>query len=58
MDPWGKIVAQCRGLDDDAELDKVSNGEIGAAELDICTAEVDIGMVEKVRREVPMKRRL
>ncbi|KAH8148250.1 uncharacterized protein LAJ45_07702 [Morchella importuna] len=52
VDPWGRIVAQCR---------KVEVGEeprtAGEVEPEICVAEVDLGMLEKMRKEVPLKRR-
>lgn len=52
VDPWGRIVAQCQ---------KVEIGEepraAGEVEPEICVAEVDLGMLEKMRKEVPLKRR-
>ncbi|OCK86381.1 hydrolase [Lepidopterella palustris CBS 459.81] len=44
VDPWGKIVA---------ELGGVEEGDVG----EICVAEIDLGGLEKVRREMPLVRR-
>lgn len=53
VDPWGKVVAECS---------KVTVGEEPRAaedvEPEICVAEVNTKMLERVRREVPLKRRL
>ena len=59
IDPWGRILASCRALDDDKELQVAQVGEDGGNEdqIEICTAELDLKELDKIRREVPMKRR-
>lgn len=47
VDPWGRVVAMCR-----------SHEEPGTDEPEICVADIDLGIVEKTRKEVPLKRRL
>lgn len=53
VDPWGKVVAECS---------RVKVGDIPKPAVDvepeICFAEVDASLLERVRREVPLKRRL
>lgn len=53
VDPWGKVVAECS---------RVKVGDVpkaaGDVEPEICFAEVDASLLERVRREVPLKRRL
>ncbi|KAI5803397.1 nitrilase [Peziza echinospora] len=59
IDPWGKLLSSCNGIDDDKELETLIAGEDGGTEdqIEICTAELDLEVLEKIRREVPMKRR-
>ena len=58
IDPWGRILAECEAIDDDATLKRLQESEEGGdGEVSICTAEVDLTMLERIRREVPMKRR-
>ena len=47
VDPWGKIVAQLGGTD------KVA----AEYEPEICFAEIDLSLVEKTRKEMPLLRR-
>ncbi|KAF2472302.1 nitrilase-like protein [Lindgomyces ingoldianus] len=49
VDPWGKVVAELGGEEDE----KGRGLDVGK----IAVAEVDLGLVEKVRREVPLLRR-
>lgn len=53
VDPWGKVVAECS---------RITGGEepkaAGDVEPEICVAEVDGGVLESMRRQVPLKRRL
>ncbi|ORY13766.1 carbon-nitrogen hydrolase [Clohesyomyces aquaticus] len=49
VDPWGKVVAQLGGEEDE----KGRGLDIG----EIVVAEIDLEMVERVRREVPLLRR-
>lgn len=49
VDPWGKIIAELGGEEDE----KGRGLEIG----EIATAEIDLEYLEKVRREVPLLRR-
>lgn len=53
VDPWGKVLAECSrvGVGDQPR-------EAGDVEPEICVAEVDLELVERVRREVPLRRRL
>ena len=55
--PWGEVLGRCESWDE-----VVSGGGVGGGEGEgmerICTAEVERGAVDKVRREVPLKRRL
>lgn len=48
VDPWGKIVAKLGGMDSEV-------GERGEGEL--ATAEIDLEHVERIRREITLKRR-
>lgn len=45
VDPWGAVVAQCLGGEE-------------AGEEEVCFADVDLAMVERVRSEVPLRRRV
>lgn len=47
VDPWGKIVGELGGAGEDGKW----------AEPEIAVAEVDLGYLEKVRREMPLLRR-
>lgn len=60
VDPWGRILDKCRGLDDEESLKRVKDGSVGGEEgdVEICIAEVDLGLVERIRKEMPMRRRL
>ena len=60
IDPWGRLLASCNGIDEDKELETLLGGEDGGTEdqIEICTAALDLEVLEKIRREVPMKRRL
>ncbi|KAF1840686.1 carbon-nitrogen hydrolase [Cucurbitaria berberidis CBS 394.84] len=49
VDPWGKIIAELGGEDDDKGR--------GLNEGEIALAEIDLENLEKVRREVPLIRR-
>jgi predicted amidohydrolase len=49
IDPWGKIVAELGGEEDE----KGRGLDVGK----IATAEIDLEYLEKVRREVPLLRR-
>lgn len=53
VDPWGKVLAECSrvGVGDQPS-------EARDVEPEICVAEVDLELVERVRREVPLRRRL
>jgi len=50
VDPWGKVVAELGG--DDAE-----QGGQWKDEAEIATAEIDLDYVDKVRKQIPLKRR-
>ena len=61
--PWGEVLGRCESWDEVVERGgSVSGaGEDGAEGWGmerICTAEVERGVVDRVRREVPLKRRL
>jgi len=43
VDPWGLVVAEVKGE--------------GGGEPEIATAEVDLGLIERVRASVPLRRR-
>jgi len=43
VDPWGFVVAEVKGE--------------GGGEPEIATAEVDLGLIERVRASVPLRRR-
>jgi predicted amidohydrolase len=49
VDPWGKVVAELGGEEDE----KGRGLDVG----EIATAEIDLEYLEKVRREVPLLRR-
>ena len=49
VDPWGKIVAELGGVD--------GGGDEGRDVGEIALAEIDLGLLEKTRREVPLLRR-
>jgi predicted amidohydrolase len=46
VDPWGTVVARCK------------DGGEEAGEPELCVADIDLGMVERVRKECPLRRRL
>ena len=58
--PWGEVLGRCESWD---EVVKRGEGgseggeDVGGMER-ICVAEVERGVVDRVRREVPLKRRL
>ncbi|KAF8539309.1 nitrilase [Trichophaea hybrida] len=45
VDPWGTVVARCK------------DGGEEAGEPEVCVADIDLAMVEKVRKECPLRRR-
>jgi predicted amidohydrolase len=49
VDPWGKIVAELGGEEDDKGR--------GLDEGEIAVAEIDLEYLERVRREMPLLRR-
>lgn len=50
VDPWGRVLAECG---------RVGPGdEPGDVEPEMCVAEVSAEVLRRVRREVPLKRRL
>lgn len=51
VDPWGRVLAECRRVGVGEEPGEEMEGEV-------CVAEVEKGVLERVRREVPLKRRL
>ncbi|KAF2869932.1 carbon-nitrogen hydrolase [Massariosphaeria phaeospora] len=51
VDPWGKVVAELGGVDEEIEEGS------GLNEGEIALAEIDLEVVERVRREVPLMRR-
>ncbi|KAF3919340.1 Formamidase [Orbilia brochopaga] len=59
--PWGDILGECSGV---KETDppgvgsaRSSNGDVGDGEEEICVAEIDLGVLERVRRNMPLLRR-
>jgi predicted amidohydrolase len=48
IDPWGRVLAELRGGEEETA------GDEGPA---FATAEIDLDLVAKVRREVPLRRR-
>ncbi|KAF8425258.1 carbon-nitrogen hydrolase [Tirmania nivea] len=63
--PWGEVLGRCESWDEVVERGSVSEGResgegsgVGAGMERICIAEVERGVVERVRREVPLRRRL
>lgn len=50
INPWGEVVAQLGTANTDG------TGE-GMGDPQLCTAEIDLGLVEKVRKEMPLLRR-
>lgn len=62
IDPWGRVLGQCKSFDD---YSRVSEGNDSGESQDkegymesICVAEVDREVVDRVRREIPLGRRL
>jgi predicted amidohydrolase len=55
VDPWGTVVGRCRSVDNVGESGL--EGEEGETLEEVCFADVDLGMVERVRRECPLRRR-
>jgi predicted amidohydrolase len=49
VDPWGQIVAELGG--------DAGSGGSWEGECDIAVAEIDLGYVDKIRREIPLMRR-
>ncbi|PSN72688.1 nitrilase [Corynespora cassiicola Philippines] len=52
VDPWGKVVARLGGVGEDGSEDGLGEGE-----GEIAVADIDLELVEKVRREMPLLRR-
>ncbi|KAF2842364.1 putative nitrilase [Patellaria atrata CBS 101060] len=55
IDPWGRVVAELDGVDVDGGKE-LREGE-GLRGPEIAVAEIDLGVVERVRREVPLRAR-
>ncbi|PKS12219.1 hypothetical protein jhhlp_001518 [Lomentospora prolificans] len=51
LDPWGRIVLRLGGVDSDGNPDDGTDGTV------IGLVDIDLGMVEKVRTEMPLARR-
>ena len=62
IDPWGRVLGQCKSFDDYSREGLGNNsGEDQGEEKcmeSICVAEVDREVVDRVRREIPLIRRL
>lgn len=52
VDPWGKVLVELGGEDDD-DGGKATGSDKG----DIAFANIDLDYLEKVRREMPLLRR-
>lgn len=53
VDPWGRVLAECSRVEAGDEP-----REAGDVEPEMCVAEVGAEVLERVRREVPLKRRV
>lgn len=61
--PWGEVLGRCESFDElvgegNGGKGEEEGGEEGGGMESICVAEVDLQVVERVRREVPLLRRL
>ncbi|KAK6361861.1 Carbon-nitrogen hydrolase [Orbilia blumenaviensis] len=54
VDPWGRVLSECKGVDTESAEDP---GEDAGGEEDICVGEIDLGVLEKVRKEMLLLRR-
>ncbi|KAF3089124.1 Carbon-nitrogen hydrolase [Orbilia oligospora] len=54
VDPWGKVLGECKGVDTENAEDP---GEDADGEEDICVGEIDLGVLERVRKEMLLLRR-
>lgn len=53
VDPWGKVLAECSRVEVGSEPREARD-----VEPEVCLAEVNAELLARVRREVPLKRRL
>lgn len=62
IDPWGRVLGQCKSFDDYNREGMGNNGAEGQDEEEymesICVAEVDREVIDRVRRELPLVRRM
>ncbi|EPS36881.1 hypothetical protein H072_9541 [Dactylellina haptotyla CBS 200.50] len=49
--PWGEVLGECSGIKPSDEHDPESGEE------EVCIGEIDMGVLERVRREMPLLRR-
>ncbi|EWC46209.1 hypothetical protein DRE_04587 [Drechslerella stenobrocha 248] len=57
INPWGEVLGECAGASDDPINVASSNNDSSNGEEDICVGEIDLGVLERVRREMPLLRR-
>jgi predicted amidohydrolase len=50
VDPWGRVALCLKGVDAEGNAAEGAEGEIGFVDL-------DMGELERVRREMPLQRR-
>ncbi|KAK6340848.1 Carbon-nitrogen hydrolase [Orbilia brochopaga] len=57
--PWGEILGECSGIkgNDPQGVGAASGNSSSDAEEEICVGEIDLGILERVRREMPLLRR-
>lgn len=55
--PWGNVLAELKGMDDHHGGDGDVTGVSNSPHPDLAIADIDVGLVDKVRREVSLKRR-
>ncbi|KAK6528919.1 Carbon-nitrogen hydrolase [Orbilia ellipsospora] len=49
--PWGEVLGECSGIKENAKPGEEDGEE------EICVGEIDLGVLERVRREMPLLRR-
>ncbi|KAK6507133.1 Carbon-nitrogen hydrolase [Arthrobotrys musiformis] len=54
VDPWGRVLGECKGVDSE---NPQNPGEDAGGQEDICVGEIDLGVLETVRKEMLLVRR-
>ena len=59
IDPWGRILGRCKSFSDYSREDMGNESQSEDEYMEsICVAEVDMELIDRVRREIPLRRRM